>query len=125
MDDKFQLDDEFIDELVAAAYSDMLISVKGLAAHGYCKRRSVNVLLQYLADKDLPLVVRDPMERLIMKIESSDMPLDMKEIFYALIIDDDIKHNGLEELKNFYIMRKNAFERIKQTLERDNKRTGD
>lgn len=124
MDDKFQLDDEFIDELVAATYSDLLISVKGLVSHGYRKRRSVNVLLQYLADKDLPLVVRDPMERLIMKIESSDMSADMKEAFYALIIDDDIRHNGLEELKNFYIMQKNAFERIKQALEQD-KRTGD
>ena len=124
MDDKFMLEDEFIDELVAATYSDLLISVKGLVAHGYRKRRSVNVLLQYLADKDLPLVVRDPMERLIMKIESSDMSADMKEAFYALIIDDDIRHNGLEELKNFYIMQKNAFERIKQTLEHD-ERTGD
>ena len=83
------------------------------------------MMLQYIADKDLPLIIRDPMEKLIMKIESSDMSADMKEAFYALIIDDDIRHNGLEELKKFYIMRKNAFERIKQALEQDNERTGD
>ena len=68
-----RFDENWIDEFVGKSYSRLSDSVKDLIELGYNERRSVEDILQYITDKDLPLVIREPIERLIMQVDTSDM----------------------------------------------------
>ena len=122
MEDTFRLDDAFVNEVVDKRYNDMLTTVRWVLERGYSERRTLEAMLQYLADRDLPLVIRDPFERLIMKIETSDLTIEEKEAFYAIIIEGDVKTNDMEKTKEAYLARKQALEQIKEELANDSGR---
>ena len=121
-----RFDENWIDEFVDKSYSRLYDSVKDLIELGYNERRSVEDIFQYITDMDLPLVIREPIERLIMRVNTSDMTKDEKEAFYAMVIDDDIQNHSLENSKRFYFIIKNIHESIKKKKsdEEEEKGTG-